>query len=87
MTNSLLTIEPSVLAFLSRQMKGNIIDFATGVRTFDEVYGDVSLSLSVMFLANIERVADRRNIDRAGDEWGPNIDGILETLDNLGRVV
>ncbi len=87
MTDDLLTIEPSALAFLSRQMKGNVVDFATGVRTFDETYGDVSLSLSVIFLARIERTADARGIDRTGPEWGPNITGILETLDNFGRVI
>lgn len=76
MTNSLMTMPPESLAFLSRQMKLNILDFATGVRPLFVPFGGATLEMAIILLESVERAADERGIDRTGDEWGQNIDPI-----------
>jgi len=85
MTNSLMTVDANVLAFLSRQMKATVLDFATGKRDAFAPFGGPTLEIALGFLSSVERAADSRGLDRAGSEWGPQIDEIRslahDTLD------
>lgn len=80
---------PDQLAFLSRQMKANILDFANGTRNPFAPYGLSTLEIAIGLLGWAERTADNRGIDRTGDEWGPNLDEIRkiarQTLDSARK--
>lgn len=74
--NSLMDVTTEQLAFLSRQMKATILDFATGRRDATAPFGGSTLGIALGLLDSVETAADNRGIDRTGSEWGLPIDEI-----------